>query len=46
MMRVIHGVHIPPFGGNTLWVDMVAFAEGLSVPMRQILTGLMARNTI
>ena len=32
---VLHGVHIPPFGGDTLWDDMVAFAEGLLAPMRQ-----------
>ena len=43
---VPHGLHIPPVGGDTLWVDMVAVAEGMSAPMRQFLTGLMARHTI
>ena len=43
---VLHGVHIPPVGGDTLWVDMVAVAEDLSAPMRQFLTGLTARHTI
>jgi len=39
-------VHIPQVGGDTLWVDMVAVAEGLSAPMRQFLTRLTARHTI
>ena len=42
---VLHGVHIPPVGGDILLVDMVAVAEGLSAPMRQFLTGLTARHT-
>ena len=36
---VLHGVHIPPFGGAPLWADMVAFAKGQLSPMRQFLTG-------
>ncbi|MDC0649780.1 TauD/TfdA family dioxygenase [Candidatus Puniceispirillum sp.] len=43
---VLHWVHIPPVGGNTLWVDMVAVAEGRSAPMRHFLTGLTVRHTI
>ena len=43
---VLHGVHIPPLGGEPLWVDMVAFAKGLLALMRQFLTGLTARHII
>ena len=43
---VLHGVHVPPVGGDTLWVDMVAVAKGLSEPMRQFLRGLTSRHTI
>lgn len=43
---VLHGVHIPLFGGKSLWADMVAFAKGLLTPMRQFLTGLTARHII
>jgi taurine dioxygenase len=44
-VSVFQRVHIPPVGGDTLWVDMVAVAEGLSTTMRQFLTGLTARHT-
>ena len=42
----LHGGHIHPVGGDTLWVDIVAVAEGRSASMRHFLTGLTARHTI
>jgi taurine dioxygenase len=43
---VLHGVTIPPAGGDTLWVDMAAIAADLSAPMAEFLRGLTARHTI
>ena len=43
---VLHGVKIPPAGGDTLWVDMAAIAADLSAPMASFLRSLTASHTI
>lgn len=41
---LLHGVTIPPAGGDTLWCDMRAAAAALSEPMRAFLEGLEAEH--
>jgi len=39
---VLRGVVIPPYGGDTLWTNLVAAYEDLSVPVKNFLDGLQA----
>ena len=43
---VLHGVHLPPVGGDTLWVNMAAIAANLSEPMHKMLEGLTALHSL
>lgn len=40
MASVLHGRHIPPSGGDTLWLSAYAAYETLSAPLRDLLDGL------
>ena len=48
MGSILRGVTVPPYGGDTLWTNLVAAYEGLSLPMRRFVDGLQAvhRNAI
>lgn len=39
---ILRGVVIPPVGGDTLWVNLVAAYEALSLPVRNFIDGLQA----
>jgi alpha-ketoglutarate-dependent sulfate ester dioxygenase len=39
---ILRGVVIPPHGGDTLWTNLVAAYEDLSVPVRNFVDGLQA----
>ncbi len=39
---ILQGVEIPPFGGDTLFTNLVAAYEGLSAPIRTLTDGLQA----
>jgi alpha-ketoglutarate-dependent sulfate ester dioxygenase len=39
---VLRGVIIPPYGGDTLWSNLVAAYEDLSAPIRDLIDGLQA----
>jgi taurine dioxygenase len=39
---ILRGVVIPPYGGDTLWTNLVAAYEDLSVPVRNFIDGLQA----
>jgi alpha-ketoglutarate-dependent taurine dioxygenase len=39
---ILHGVEIPPFGGDTLFANLIAAYEGLSAPIRGLIDGLQA----
>jgi len=39
---VLRGVAIPPYGGDTLWSNLVAAYEDLSAPVRELIDGLQA----
>ena len=39
---ILRGVVIPPYGGDTLWTNLVAAYEDLSEPIRTLLDGLQA----
>jgi taurine dioxygenase len=41
-VSILHGVTLPPSGGDTLWCNMHAVHDALSTPMRQFLGGLTA----
>ena len=42
MGSILRGVVIPPYGGDTLWTNLVAAYEDLSAPIRALLDGLQA----
>lgn len=42
MASILRGVVVPPYGGDTLWTNLVAAYEGLSEPMRNFIDGLHA----
>jgi len=42
MGSILHGVELPPFGGDTMWSSMSAAFEGLSLKMQEFLEGLTA----
>lgn len=39
---ILHGVEIPPYGGDTLFANLIAAYEGLSAPIRSLIDGLQA----
>jgi taurine dioxygenase len=39
---ILHGVEIPPYGGDTLFTNLIAAYEGLSPPIRALIDGLQA----
>ncbi len=39
---ILRGVVIPPYGGDTLWTNLVAAYEDLSLPVRNFIDGLQA----
>jgi taurine dioxygenase len=39
---ILRGVVIPPYGGDTLWTNLEAAYEALSLPVRTLLDGLQA----
>jgi taurine dioxygenase len=39
---LLHGVQIPPYGGDTIFANLVAAYEGLSPPIRALADGLQA----
>jgi alpha-ketoglutarate-dependent taurine dioxygenase len=42
MASILHGAAIPPYGGDTMWTNLVAAYEDLSAPIRALLDGLQA----
>lgn len=42
MASILRGVVVPPYGGDTLWTNLVAAYEGLSEPLRNFIDGLHA----
>lgn len=44
MASVLYARSIPPLGGDTLWLSTYAAYDGLSVSMKQFLSGLTARH--
>ncbi|MDB5712945.1 MAG: taurine dioxygenase [Sphingomonadales bacterium] len=43
---ILHGVQIPPYGGDTLFANLIAAYEGLSAPIRSLLDGLQAVHRV
>lgn len=41
---ILHGLEIPPYGGDTVFVSMGAAYDALSDKMKQLLTGLTAHH--
>ncbi|MDP3659230.1 TauD/TfdA family dioxygenase [Phenylobacterium sp.] len=39
---ILHGVEIPPYGGDTLFTNLIAAYEGLSPPIQKLIDGLQA----
>ncbi len=39
---ILYGVQIPPYGGDTLFANLIAAYEGLSAPIRELIDGLQA----
>ena len=39
---ILYGLQIPPFGGDTLFANLIAAYDGLSAPIRQLIDGLQA----
>ncbi len=39
---ILYGVNIPPYGGDTLFANLIAAYQGLSKPIRQLIDGLQA----
>ena len=39
---ILYGVEIPPYGGDTLFANLIAAYDGLSAPIRQLIDGLQA----
>lgn len=42
MGSILHAVHVPDFGGDTMWSSMTAAYDALSEPWKQMLDGLTA----
>jgi len=42
---ILHGVVVPPYGGDTSWSDLVAAYEDLADPVRRTIDGLQALHT-
>jgi alpha-ketoglutarate-dependent taurine dioxygenase len=42
LASILHGAVIPPFGGDTMWTNLVAAYEDLSAPIRHLVDGLQA----
>lgn len=42
---ILRGVVVPPYGGDTLWTNMVAAYEDLSAPIRDLVDNLQAVHT-
>ncbi|MDP6708000.1 MAG: TauD/TfdA family dioxygenase [Alphaproteobacteria bacterium] len=45
MGSVLYALEIPPYGGDTIWVNMEAAFEALSAGMKAMLDGLMAYHS-
>jgi alpha-ketoglutarate-dependent taurine dioxygenase len=43
---ILHGIEIPPSGGDTLWCNLFAVYEALPDDLRQRIRGRTARNSI
>ena len=41
-ISTLHGVEIPPYGGDTIFTDLVAAYEELSEPVQTLIDGLRA----
>ncbi len=39
---ILYGLQIPPYGGDTLFANLIAAYEGLSPPIRRLIDGLQA----
>jgi len=39
---ILYGVQIPPYGGDTLFANLISAYEGLSPPIRQLIDGLQS----
>ena len=39
---ILYGVQIPPYGGDTLFANLIAAYDGLSAPIRELIDGLQA----
>ena len=39
---ILYGVQIPPYGGDTLFANLIAAYQGLSEPIRRLIDGLQA----
>lgn len=39
---ILYGVNIPPYGGDTLFANLIAAYQGLSPPIRQLIDGLQS----
>ncbi len=39
---ILHAVHVPEYGGDTMWIDLEAAYDGLSTVMQQLLADLVA----
>ncbi|MEQ8493917.1 MAG: TauD/TfdA family dioxygenase, partial [Gammaproteobacteria bacterium] len=44
LVSILHARHIPPVGGDTLWLSAVAACEALSPPLREFLATLHAEH--
>jgi len=44
-ISVLRGVHIPPYGGNTVWANTAAAYESLSEPLKALVDNLWARHS-
>ena len=42
MASILRGVVVPPYGGDTQWINLVTAYEALSEPLKQMLDGLHA----
>ena len=46
MASILRGVVIPPYGGDTLWTNLVAAYEDLSLAVRNFIDGLQAVHVL
>ena len=44
-ISVLRGVHIPAYGGNTVWANTAAAYEALTPPLKALVDNLWARHT-